>query len=134
MSFLREHKNGFHVISAFILLGIGMISAEIWHLYYLFYWYDMMMHAIGGICLGLLGVYLVEHTWVMYSTKTLKQKIIFILCIGLVGGIFLEIYEFLIHILLQVVTQPSWTDTVSDIMFDMLGTGLIAMYYFIRKF
>ncbi len=134
MSFLREHKNGLRVVGAFILLGIGMISAEIWHLYYLFYWYDMMMHTIGGICLGLLGVYLVEHTWVMYSTKTLKQKIIFILCIGFVGGIFLEIYEFLIHITLQIVTQPSWADTVSDIMFDTLGTGLIAMYYFIRKF
>lgn len=134
MSFLREHKNGLRVVGSFILLGIGMISAEIWHLYYLFYWYDMMMHTIGGICLGLLGVYLVEHTWVMYSTKTLKQKIIFILCIGFVGGIFLEIYEFLIHITLQIVTQPSWADTVSDIMFDTLGTGLIAMYYFIRKF
>ncbi len=95
-----------------------------------FFWYssiwyfDMPMHFLGGIWLGLASIYL-------FSLKDISLKsILKIFFIVLLIGIGWEIFE----IFIKFVTQNSFDflDTMSDLSFDVLG-GLFAILYFTKQ-
>ena len=96
-----------------------------------FFWYssiwyfDMPMHFLGGLWLGLASIYL-------FSLKDISAKsILRIFLIVLFIGIGWEIFEIFID---KFITQNSsdFVDTMSDLFFDVLG-GLFAILYFTKQ-
>jgi hypothetical protein len=96
-----------------------------------FYWYssiwyfDMPMHFLGGIWLGLISIYL-------FPLKNYSLKSIFkIFFIVLLVGVAWEVFEILVN---RLTIQDSFNtlDTISDICFDSAG-GLFAIFYFLKK-
>lgn len=98
-----------------------------------FYWYssiwyfDMIMHFLGGFWLGLVFLYFFSHKFSPHSFNFFLKLIIFVLFVG-IGW---EIFELLVD---KTITQNSFNilDTSSDIFFDLTG-GLISIYYFTKK-
>ncbi len=96
-----------------------------------FYWYssiwyfDMPMHFLGGVWLGLSAIYL-------FPLKDYSLKSIFkIFFIVLLVGVGWELFEILVN---KFTIQDPFNslDTLSDICFDLAG-GLFAILYFIRR-
>ena len=96
-----------------------------------FYWYssiwyfDMIMHFLGGFWIGLTSFYI-------FSPQNISGKLIFkILLLVLCIGIGWEVYEILVN---DILAQNSFNflDTFSDIFFDLSG-GLCAMLYLWKK-
>lgn len=96
-----------------------------------FYWYssiwyfDIIMHFLGGLWLGLVSIHL-------FCLKDISLKsILKIFFIVLLAGVGWEIFEVLIDkfITLKIFDLP---DTLSDIFFDSVG-GLFAIFYFIKQ-
>ena len=96
-----------------------------------FYWYsaiwyfDMMMHFLGGFWVGLVYVYLFPPRDSLRNT--IWKGLLFVLCIG-IGW---EVFEIIVNDI--VAKNPfDYLDTASDIFFDLSG-GLCAILYTWKK-
>ena len=111
----------------FLILLIFLLNFLAMKFYwYLSIWYfDMPMHFLGGVWLGLASIYL-------FSLKDGSLKSIFkIFFIILLVGIGWEAFEILVNKL--TIQDPFNTlDTISDICFDLAG-GLFTILYFLRR-
>ena len=96
-----------------------------------FYWYssiwyfDMIMHTLGGIWLGLAFLYI-------FPPENDSLKIVFkILALVFLVGVAWELYEILFYNIFA--GNPFNTlDTISDVFFDLSG-GSIAILYFFKR-
>lgn len=95
-----------------------------------FYWYssiwyfDMPMHFLGGLWLGLALIWFLK-------IKDISLKSIFYLILGvLLIGVLWEVFEIIID---RTITGNLFNtlDTISDIFFDLAG-GTFAIFYFIK--
>lgn len=95
--------------------------------YYLFWWFDMPMHFIGGGAVVLLLAY------VFYNRIYILPRfpILIFFCGALVLYVGWEIFEFVVSSLIGV-QLPILIDSLSDIFFDMAG-GVTTLLYIIRK-
>jgi len=96
-----------------------------------FYWYssiwyfDMIMHFLGGFWIGLAFMYLFPPKDI--SFKLIFQTLLFVLFIG-VGW---EVFEVLVNDVIA--KNPfNYLDTASDIFFDLSG-GTFATLYFLKR-
>ncbi|MDE2400010.1 MAG: hypothetical protein KGL67_03345 [Patescibacteria group bacterium] len=93
-----------------------------------FYWYsaiwyfDMIMHTLGGICLGLASVYFFPPK--DSSLKSLLKILLFVFVVG-VGW---EVFEIIFY---NIIAQTPFNalDTISDVFFDLAGGGLAVLYF-----
>lgn len=96
-----------------------------------FYWYssiwyfDMIMHTLGGMSLGMIFMYLFPPK--DDSLNSYFKILIFTLFVGIAW----EAYEFLFYTMVagNVFNQ---LDTISDLFFDLAG-GAMASLYFLKK-
>lgn len=96
-------------------------------MYYLFWYFDMPMHFLGGLS----AMYLI--CYVFYTKVQLYTKLpIFYLLLGvLVIGLGWEVFEYIFLNLYA--GQPfSFSDSLSDIFFDLAG-GSLGILYISRK-
>ncbi len=101
-------------------------------LYFVWRWFDIVTHFLGGYAMALLGLALWVQTVERVSTKSyfVSEKLFqYVAVIGFVAlvGIAWEWHEFALdtyHGLnnsLFTPTQPSIPDTMADLFFDLLG-------------
>jgi len=91
--------------------------------------YDIFMHILGGIGIGLA----VSAGIKLHGNKVIHKKwfiVIGVLIVGLVWEFF-EIY-------FDITGFPLWStphiiDTVKDLIDDMIGGGIVALVYFFGK-
>ncbi len=116
------------------LIRLLLLILSIFLLNYLamsFYWYssiwyfDMIMHFLGGIWLGLAFIWL-------FKIEKISFKLILKIILGvLLISILWEVFEIILD---KNITGNSFNtlDTISDISFDLAG-GFFAVLYFLRK-
>lgn len=92
--------------------------SEIW-------WFDMVLHFMGGVWLGLFFIHLFFHEY--WSFDTIFKIILGVLLVG----IFWEIYEIFVN---DYITRNPFNtrDTISDICLDLAG-GLFAILYYTKN-
>jgi hypothetical protein len=121
-----DRKKLFNTL-AILIVAIFLINA----LANKFYWYssiwyfDMIMHFLGGLWVGILAFY-------FFSPQTISFRLILkILMMVFMVGVGWEIFEVLVD---KVVFLNSFSiiDTVSDIIFDIIG-GIAAIFYYMKK-
>jgi hypothetical protein len=121
-----DRKNLLMRLTLLILFIFGVnFLANKFHWYYSVWYFDIIMHFLGGFWVGLLYFY-------FFHPKKLNLQLIFsVLLLVLVVGVGWEVFEALVD---KVVTQNPLNviDTTSDIFFDLLG-GTIATLYFSKK-
>lgn len=117
-------KNTF--IFLFILISLISFLNKLgsnFDLYWRFWWYDIIMHFLGGLWIGLMVL------WIYYLSgyfKKIKKDKSFIFLLSflsvLIVGISWEIFEYLFEI---VFSNNYISDTSLDLIMDILG-GLVA--------
>lgn len=96
-----------------------------------FYWYslvwylDIIMHLLGGLWVGLFFLYILSRRSRLYFSTSLVLKLVFY---SLIVGIIWELYELRLNIISS--TSFNLGDTLSDILFDLLGLVVSLFYYF----
>lgn len=119
----------------FIFLSI--ILGEIGDYYYKFWWWDLMLHTLSGILLGLTGFFIL---FMLISTKKLRSatsiSMFFVFCFAVTLGVFWEIFEFLMDTIFGLNMQKSGLlDTMSDLIADSFGAMISSVFgYLYLKF
>ena len=133
-------KTIIYLLIAFLFLHI---FATIYHLYWLFPWFDIPMHFLGGFLLAIIFFYFWRFAHISIGTGVSSVPNVFValvLTLGFVAliGVFWEFYEFLHDFYLLTggkisVFQNSFADTVKDLFFDLVG-GTTAFAIFYKRF
>lgn len=130
-----ERRFGIHYptefeIAIMVFIYLSLILGSVGKFYDLFPWWDTMLHTISGILFGLLGFSLVYHL-----NRSSWEKIrlsrafiaLFAFCFALSLGAIWEIYEYLVDSLFGWNMQRSGLpDTMSDLILDALGAGIVS--------
>lgn len=111
-------------IGTFVFNTIG-----IWlGLYSIIWWYDMPLHFFGGLFTGLLAISFFLNYKIFVSSSTFKT-LFAILFVVLIVGLLWEGYEIFFDIISN--RRHIFTDSLSDIFFDLAG-GLEACFIYFR--
>ena len=104
-----------------------------------FYWYfsiwyfDMIMHFIGGFFISLLVYWLYYYSGLVKDGKKYSKK--FVILLSIIGvltiGVLWEIFEFNISAFITHTPQVI-LDTFGDIFFDLSGS-MLGTLYFLRR-
>lgn len=121
----------------FLILFLVIVDAE-FRLIDKIWWYDTMLHFLGGVWAGILFIYLFSERWHFFDGK--KNSLYTLLTIlGFVAllGVAWELYEFMFDMTLGSkyilpLTQPSLADTMKDLANDLLGGMVTAIAYYLR--
>ena len=108
-----------------LLIFLLNFSANNLYWYYAIWWFDMLMHFLGGLWVGLFTLYLLRP-------ESLNNSLIFKVFLAVfMVGIGWEIFEF---VFTNVVAGGPFhlPDTLSDIFFDLSGS-VAALFYFSKK-
>jgi hypothetical protein len=129
---------GFHFATVFFVFT-ALFLGEIHSYYAWLWWWDVMLHTLSGIMLGLVGFILV---YVLNREKHVSIKMkpgflsLFAFAFALaIGGVW-EIFEFSMDQLFGFSMQKSGlVDTMWDLIVDMVGALFISFigYFYIRK-
>lgn len=112
-----------------------VISILILHLLaYQFYWYasmwwfDMLMHTLGGVFLGLIGGVLLSRYISSAHTATIFGTILLFVFIVGFGW---EVFEYVVQALIKTTSIANIPDSISDLLCDLSG-GVISIYFVLR--
>jgi len=130
MDILIDRKRLFKTLAFFtILLFVANYLALKFYWYYSIWWSDMLMHFLGGICLGLFLIWLLSYK---NSSLEINLRLICKIFLGVFFiGIFWELYEVLFNNIIAQIPFDA-LDTIHDIFFDLSG-GLCAILYLWKK-
>ena len=115
-----------HLVFLMFFIFLADFLAKSFYWYSLLWYFDMVMHFLGGLWVGLFFIY-------VFSTR--KQgslspsSFIQTLLLVLVVGILWEFFEFYLGIVSRAVFD--WSDTVSDIILDLAGAAA-SVFYFVK--
>ena len=88
----------------------------------------MVMHTLGGLVLAFLGgAIFSEHIKKLPSFEIVVTILLFVTIIGM-GW---EYYEYAIQHFIKTVRLADWSDSISDMLCDMIG-GAIGVFFVLR--
>jgi hypothetical protein len=107
--------------ATFLLFGLSLLSVALLHalamhafLYWLYPWFDIPMHFLGGAVAGFGFLSWVGERLVPLQRPTLARTLSFVLAVGIAWEIF--------ELTFGVTGAVSWAlDTSADIVLDLLG-------------
>ena len=109
------------VITIWILLVLHLVAMK-FHLYWVFDWFDILMHGLGGIVVGFfMAAVLVK---IKPFLKEHLSLLIFLILAGTVFiGLLWESLEFVLDLYMRTtIHQPSVSDTILDLIMDGVGS------------
>lgn len=118
------HRFLFIALIVTALVGYLDHQARLLFWYWEYPWFDVVMHLLGGVSVASFMVWahdrFVSHT-----------SIVFVVALGLLAvGVSWEIFEYFA----KAPTEANYIiDTVTDVIMDIVGAGLVIGMYFIWK-
>ena len=118
------------IIGLAIVVGLMHFSALNFYLYWRYLWFDIVMHLLGGILVGLFAVWAFNQFIHRYK-KTHNLLMLFdILLFVFIVGILWELFEYTFFFREQSLLH--WTyDTVFDVIMNF--TGAIIAFFLVKK-
>ncbi|MFI3227700.1 MAG: hypothetical protein R3Y09_09870 [Clostridia bacterium] len=98
-------------------------------------WWDVLMHVFSGIILAFTG----NEILCAFQKEPINPFVQFLFVVGFacIGGVFWEIYEFFVDMLLgldtQMVVSTGINDTMEDLIADVIGGILVGIFYIKQK-
>lgn len=113
------------VTCLFLYAAFGLGEVEMF--YERFWWWDVLLHSVSALVMGLLGFLLI---YAFYSTHRVKMAPFYVaitaFCYSVSMGALWEIFEFLMDQGFGFDMQKSARDTMTDLIVDALGAFLAA--------
>jgi hypothetical protein len=114
-----------HIIFLMIVMFVADYLAKAFYWYYSLWYFDVMMHFLGGFWVGLFFIY------VFYRKELRLSSISRIILYTLAVGVLWEVFEF--YVFNQMGGNPfDLFDTTSDLLLDLAG-GYGAIFYFQKR-
>lgn len=115
----------------FLILFIFILNkgAQMFYWYTSIFWFDRMMHFLGGVFLAFLGAFLFDSFLKKVNTKT---YFFWILCIVCIIGVGWEVFEFSVQEIVKIKELANIPDSFSDLFFDILG-GIMGTFFVIHE-
>jgi hypothetical protein len=136
MIFLYLEKKNIFKIKLYIkiLIVITIIIDVVGGFYFKLYettgWFDNVMHGLGGFSVTIF------FNYVLGVKKISSSRIlvfIFAWSVGIATGVFYELAEFALDIILKTKTQRGLVDTNLDLLFGTLGAMIGSVFIVYRK-
>ncbi len=119
-SVMRKSFLLYIALGLIVVLGTLHFMAEVFHLYWVYWWLDIVVHFLAGFSGSLV------LAW-FFGPLGMFRAIFYILIFMFAVGIAWEIFEY-VNDLVQPIDY--WQDTISDLIADMLGSGLVCFYVY----
>jgi hypothetical protein len=125
-------KKTFSILLVVLIYLIFILDTLAIHyfLYWRWWWFDIILHFLGGAWVALFSYYLFFLSG--YFNKIIKRMSVFVLSLTLAitVGIIWEVFEYFMKVSLN---QSNYLlDTSLDLLMDMLGW--LGAYFFVIKF
>jgi len=128
--FKVDYPSEFEIL-ILIFIYLSVYLGEIRYFYYKFWWWDIFLHGISGIIIGVIGFSLI---YLLNKERTLSIELshlfiaIFSFSFAIAIGTIWEIFEFFIDSFLGLNMQKSGLiDTMWDLIVDTLGALLASI-------
>jgi hypothetical protein len=110
-------------------IALVQLSAEYFYWYWTYKWFDIPMHFLSGLWVGLAALYLSFHT--TYLSEQVRRVAPFLLAIGagLLVGLVWEGYEYLVWVYTDTLPPNHRPDSLLDLVMDVLGAGIGWLVY-----
>ncbi len=118
-----------------LIVGIFVINllATKFHWYSIVWWFDMPMHALGGLWVALTTLFIYKYRRTTYEDISRPKKMLIVALISvLIVGVAWELFEFGMETI-GTLDLANPIDSLSDICFD-LGGGIVGALYFISSY
>jgi len=131
-------KKTFPLSLFFLVLFIAIVNglANEFFLYWRLPWLDIPMHFLGGLWVAsaVLWVVFISDKFNLKRLRKTTSSIYLIsmLSVLMVGGLW-ELFEFSLDTLVDFSEKNSAIDTISDLIFDILGGVTAAMYFLVKN-
>lgn len=119
-------KNGIRAL-VMMTASAHLLFGQYFNLYEKTGWFDNILHLFGGFSFSLF-YYAVMMTIipVMIASKTFV--FIFVFALGVTGGVFFEILEYVLDMIYKTTNQRGLVDTNLDMIFHLLGAALAGIW------
>lgn len=115
----------------FFIWGVNAIAEET-HLYYLLWWFDIPMHMMGGLWVGLTSLVIYYHTpYTKRKDRSISFVISYALAATILIGIFWEVFEYSVEHFVKL-NDNGLFDTLKDLIDDTIGASIAALI-FVKK-
>lgn len=116
--------------ACFLIFFIWLVNvmANRFYWYSAMWWFDIPMHILGGIFLGLFFGALCFKRIVGLSQK---EVLILLLLFVFVGGLGWEVFEYAVQTLIKGTALANIPDSIKDMLMDLIG-GCIASLFVLR--
>lgn len=115
-------------VGTIFFVGLLHVSATQFDWYFYFWWYDVMMHTLGGVAMGFTGgaLWYMLHSERPGSLREMLAQFLFVLGFVAMAGIVWEWAEAFVGSVPSLgMYQPGLIDTMLDLYFDLFG-GMVA--------
>ncbi len=129
---IEKHKIFIRAVFLLALVYFLNYLAEVFYLHWTTWWYDVMLHHLGGACAGTAFLYFYFDFLKLSrfeKVKAVGYTFMFVLFIGVAW----EIYELLHHDTSLSNGIYYYRDTISDLIADSVG-GFFAAYFSFKHF
>lgn len=117
------------------IIGLGLLVTVMHSLAYKFFlywttdWYDILMHFLGGLLIGLIVISFIQRLHL--DEEIINKKLLFVSVIlaVLVIGLGWELWEIFIGFTNVLKDQ---VDTIIDLVMDTLGGFFAILYYYFK--
>lgn len=119
----------------YIIAALNFL-ADYFHLYYILWWFDILMHFLGGFWVG--GMVLWFYFFNIrinkrFSASGRTGKLLLYFAAVLAVSVVWELFEFSLDTFVVSRTNDIM-DTLSDLFMDTLGAGSMLAYFFYGKY
>ena len=126
---MKKSDNGFfHIVWAGLTIAALYQIAAYFSLFWAVTWFDIPMHFLGGVWVTFLFIWFFSHFDFFTSKKEhplfLASWVFFVVT---VIGISWEVFEYLTGITF-VLGKNYWSDTILDLVMDLIGAGVAFSY------
>jgi uncharacterized membrane protein YoaK (UPF0700 family) len=112
-----------------IAIFVFNVMAYAFYWYASVWWYDMAMHTAGGLFLALLAGAVFERHILSHDKW---RSIVLILLTVFIIGLSWEYFEYVVQFFIKSVSLAAVTDSVSDLICDMVG-GIIGAIFVLHE-
>lgn len=125
----RLYKKIFFAILPLVILVAFNYTPIAMRLTNSLWFFDKTLHFLGGACVAY-GFINIMRAWLpsAWNNQPLLIKIIFVIAVVALGGVVWEIYEFIWDVIFKTSYQPNNHDTMLDLINDLTGGVLGAIF------
>lgn len=129
-------RSNFFKKFAIVLFAVFILNAlaNLFFWYESFFWFDMMMHFLGGVAGGLFLVWAFNKTYLIWrEEKNLLKIVLLNSLLFLIVAVLWEIMEFSLQDIFNIghalATLP---DSISDVLCGLIGNFVALVYFFVK--